>query len=75
MPNGSQQLQRVCFRVENGWIFLSEKLGKMIMRAQKIGRIKKESDRRTQHRGFEFECWETVKVRSKLFDISKFLEK
>jgi len=67
--------RKVCFRAdENGWIFLSEVLGKVIIRAHKAKKMNRKSDKKTQHRGFEFECNKTVKVKSKNYDISKFLE-
>jgi len=57
---------------EYGWILLFQRLGKTILRAQKIkdkGRI---SDENSQHRMFEIEAEGGVKVRSKIYDISKF---
>ncbi|XOB46613.1 MAG: hypothetical protein ACKKMV_00300 [Candidatus Nealsonbacteria bacterium] len=75
MPNG-QKLKRVCFNIDDkGWIYLSDKIGKITLRAYKMGKIRKKATKGTSHRAFEFDCWKTVKVKSKQFDISQFTEK
>lgn len=76
MPNGQKQKERVCFRVnEHGWILLSELLGKIILRAHKVRDKGRTSDPDTQHRAFEFEFNKSVKIKSKLFDTSGFIER
>jgi hypothetical protein len=57
---------------EYGWILLFQKLGKTILRAEKIKNRGRVSDESSQHRMFEIEAEGGVKVRSKLYDISKF---
>ena len=71
----NKTIKRVCFSVnEHDWILLFQKLGKTILRAYKIkdkGRISNES---SQHRMFEIECEGGVKIKSKYYDTSDFLE-
>ena len=72
MPS-EQKPQKVCFRIDDeGWIYLSEILGKIILRAHWAKVKKRSSDKKTQHRAFEYEFNTTVKVKSKLFDITDF---
>lgn len=57
---------------EQGWVMLSEVLGKVRLRATKVidkGRV---SDEINQHRCYELHCEGTVRVTSKLYDISNF---
>lgn len=68
--------KQVSFAVnEYDWILLFEKLGTVIMRATtiKYTRNKKISDEVSQHRCDEAEAKGGVRVRSKLYDTSKFV--
>lgn len=59
---------------EHGWILLFEILGKKtILRAYDIKDKGRKSDETNQHRMHEVECEGGVKVKPKLYDISKFI--
>lgn len=69
-----EESKKVSFPVnEHGWIMLSQVLGKVVMRAHKVGKPKRKSETHNQHRAFEFECEGAVEVRSKLYDTSHFI--
>jgi len=59
---------------DNGWIMLSERLGKIKMRAHKLGKQKRVNDEVNQHTSFEMTCEGTVRVQSKLYDTSEFTD-
>lgn len=71
----SNEMKQVSFAVnEYDWILLWEKLGTVVMRATtiKYTKNKKLSDEVSQHRCDEAEAKGGVRVRSKLYDTSKF---
>ena len=66
--------RKISFYVNtHGWVLISQLLGKIILRAHKVKSKGMKSDEDNQHRCFEFECEGSVKVKSKLYDTSKFL--
>jgi len=75
MLNQESKFQKVCFRVnEYNWIMLSEKLGKITLRAHKYKYKGRKSDPDIQHRSELFEFDTTVKIKSKSYDTSNFTE-
>ncbi len=76
MPDNNS-IKKVCFPVnEHGWILLFQLLGKKtILRASDIKQKGRISDETNQHRMFECECEGGVKVKSKFYDTSNFIEK
>lgn len=75
MPDGETKQRFVRFPInEHGWVLLFQKLGKTIVRAEKVkfdpnpGR--RVSDEGNQHRMFHIECEGGVKVKSKQYDTS-----
>ncbi len=78
MPDiqGSQS-KHVRFPVnEHGWVLLFQKLGKTVIRAEKVifDKNKRVADETSGHRMFHIECEGGVKVKSKLYDTSSFVE-
>ncbi|MEK7134416.1 MAG: hypothetical protein AAB819_01685 [Patescibacteria group bacterium] len=68
--------RKISFGVnDQGWVMLSDLLGKVVLRATKIKDKGRVSDEINQHRCFEYECEGTVRVQSKLYDISEFVGK
>lgn len=71
----SDAVRKISFKVnEQGWVMLSDLLGKVRLRATKYKEKGRVSDEINQHRCFELECEGTVRVQSKLYDISSFTE-
>ena len=70
-----QKPKKICFRVDDKeWIYLSEILGKIILHAHWKKEKRRVSDKKTQHRTFEYEFDTTVKVKSKLHNLSDLLK-
>lgn len=66
--------RKICFSVnEHGWILLFQLLGKTVLCAEKIKNKGYQSDATNQHRMCVIECEGGVKVKPKLYDISKFI--
>jgi len=75
MPDESLEKQKkVSFPVnENGWVLLFPVFGhKTIIRTTDYKDKGRSNDKDNQHRAYELECEGAVKVRSKLYDTSKF---
>ena len=58
---------------EHGWVLLFPIFGKTILRTTRYKDKGRKNDTDNQHRMFELECEGGVKVKSKLYDTSKFL--
>ncbi len=66
--------KKVSFAVnDQGWVMVSDLLGKTVLRATSYKDKGIISDEINQHRCFELHCEGTVRVKSKLYDISKFI--
>ena len=65
----------VKFKVnDQGWVMLSDLLGKVKLRTTKHSKPKRISDEINQHRCFEFVCEGALRVQSKLLDIDEFID-
>ena len=68
--------RKISFGVsDQGWVMVSDLLGKVKLRATAIKDKGYKNDEINQHRCREFECEGTVRVQSKLYDISEFVNK
>ena len=66
--------RKICFPInEHNWILLFQLLGKTILCAERVKNKGYHSDENNQHRMCVIECEGGVKVRSKIYDISKFI--
>ncbi|MFA5072162.1 MAG: hypothetical protein WC511_07485 [Candidatus Pacearchaeota archaeon] len=64
---------KICFPInEHGWVLLFQLLGKTILCAEKVKNKGYQSDT-NGHRICFLECEGGVKVKSKIYDISKFI--
>ena len=72
----SDNNRKITFSVnEQGWVMLSDLLGKVKLRTTDYREKGRVSDEVNQHRCFELHCEGSVRVTSKLYDISKFVSK